>query len=212
MFPWNTVRKLAIVPIEDRDMERGVRIVLAAGVLLGGSGLALMFRQPAALPVPAQPAPADHLVLRGQSEPIGDGSRADRPMAGIEAPPRKSRPAASPSPPWALLEAAGSAEPPPRLARSYPEPFPESEPWEVRHGTSPWAAAPVPMQQTHRVVDGDTLENLADRYLGSADRAGEIFQANRRELDSPDVLPIGAELVIPPLGAPPEQEPLVPVR
>jgi len=49
----------------------------------------------------------------------------------------------------------------------------------------------------HKVVDGDTLEALAERYLGCADRAGEIYQLNRDRLLSPELLPIGVELRIP---------------
>ncbi len=48
----------------------------------------------------------------------------------------------------------------------------------------------------HRVVDGDSLEALAERYLGAAQRADEIYQANRERLTSPELLPIGAELSI----------------
>lgn len=49
----------------------------------------------------------------------------------------------------------------------------------------------------HTVRDGDTLARLAQRYLGSAARAGEILSANRAVLASPDPLPIGVELKIP---------------
>lgn len=52
-------------------------------------------------------------------------------------------------------------------------------------------------QQTHKVVDGNTLPQLAEQYLGRADRYLEIFEYNRDVLQSPDVLPIGAELRIP---------------
>jgi nucleoid-associated protein YgaU len=49
----------------------------------------------------------------------------------------------------------------------------------------------------HRVVDGDSLEALAERYLGSRQRAGEIFAANQSLLVEPELLPIGIELIIP---------------
>ena len=49
----------------------------------------------------------------------------------------------------------------------------------------------------HKVVDGDTLATLAERYLGCADRAAEIYQLNRDRLLSPELLPIGVELRIP---------------
>ena len=47
------------------------------------------------------------------------------------------------------------------------------------------------------IVDGDTLADLAQRYLGSADRWNEIYQANRAALSDPELLPIGMEVVIP---------------
>ncbi len=63
------------------------------------------------------------------------------------------------------------------------------------------SAVPSP-QRIHLVVDGDTLAKLAARYLGSSDRYGEIFAANRGLLSKPDLLPIGAQLVIPPRQRP----------
>ena len=51
--------------------------------------------------------------------------------------------------------------------------------------------------QTHKVVDGDTLPKLSQQYFGRTDRYMEIFDFNRDVLQSPDVLPIGAELRIP---------------
>jgi LysM repeat protein len=56
--------------------------------------------------------------------------------------------------------------------------------------------------RTHKIVNGDSLPALAQRYLGSEDRAGEIFEANRDLLSSPDALPIGIELRIPPRDVP----------
>ena len=51
---------------------------------------------------------------------------------------------------------------------------------------------------THRVVDGDTLARLAELYLGNSSRRLELFEANRGLLKDPDVLPIGAEIKLPP--------------
>ncbi len=50
----------------------------------------------------------------------------------------------------------------------------------------------------HRIADGDTLSRLAQRYLGRGDRYLEIYDANRDVLASPDLLPIGVMLRIPP--------------
>jgi nucleoid-associated protein YgaU len=54
----------------------------------------------------------------------------------------------------------------------------------------------------HRIVDGDTLSKLAAEYLGSAERYLEIFEFNRDLLKSPDLLPVGKTLKIPPSLAP----------
>jgi len=52
-------------------------------------------------------------------------------------------------------------------------------------------------EATHQIRDGDSLEKLAEKYLGSRSMAESIFHANRDVLDSPDLLPIGTTLKIP---------------
>lgn len=91
-------------------------------------------------------------------------------------------------------------ESPPPLSSSYPERTP---PASSRWGASMEMMLPVvkpadESPQTHRIVDGDTLAALAERYLGDASRAGEIFEANRNVIASPELLTIGVELKIPP--------------
>jgi nucleoid-associated protein YgaU len=54
-----------------------------------------------------------------------------------------------------------------------------------------------PEELIHIVRNGDTLEKLAERYLGDADRALELFDLNRDQLANPHLLPIDAELRIP---------------
>jgi nucleoid-associated protein YgaU len=51
--------------------------------------------------------------------------------------------------------------------------------------------------RTHIVVDGDSLQRLAGRYLNDPNRSSEIYEMNRELLKTPDLLPIGAELKIP---------------
>ena len=66
---------------------------------------------------------------------------------------------------------------------------------------APAAAQPTDISdvpRTHVVADGDTLSRLAVQYLGRSDRYLEIFELNRPLLSSPDLLPIGASLKIPP--------------
>jgi LysM domain len=55
----------------------------------------------------------------------------------------------------------------------------------------------------HKIADGDTLSKLAATYLDGSDRYLEIFELNRDVLTSPDLLPIGRELKIPPRHAKP---------
>jgi LysM repeat protein len=57
-------------------------------------------------------------------------------------------------------------------------------------------AAPRPVR-THKIVDGDSLQEIARQYLGSAASAGRIFEVNRDRLSDPALLPIGVELTIP---------------
>lgn len=56
---------------------------------------------------------------------------------------------------------------------------------------------PPEAAEWHVVSDGDSLAKIAQRYLGDASLAEQIYEMNRDVLDSPDLLPIGAELRIP---------------
>lgn len=51
--------------------------------------------------------------------------------------------------------------------------------------------------RTYIIQEGDSLERLAQRYLGDQGRAVEIFDQNREVLENPHILPIGTELKIP---------------
>lgn len=195
-----------------------MRTILAVGVLLGGVAAALLFRRPSPPADPPTPGVSERLVLRKQiaassEAPAGSGTtgaQTDQP----------ARPAAAPKKAPAILTPMDPGQSLPSLARDYPSPR--------RIGTSRWGTslgmAPPRANlsettaRTHRITDGDTLEGLAQRYLGSTDRAGEIYEANREVLSHPDILPIGAELKIPPRGprtAPPSQptsrQPLAPI-
>jgi hypothetical protein len=80
---------------------------------------------------------------------------------------------------------------------SYSQPFELSKPASTV-APPPWPEVVEANQpRTHIVVDGDSLERLAGRYLDDATRGHEIYEANRELLASPELLPIGAQLVIP---------------
>lgn len=51
--------------------------------------------------------------------------------------------------------------------------------------------------RTHIIMDGDTLEMLARRYLRDPKRATEIYERNREILPSPEELTIGVKIVLP---------------
>ena len=52
-------------------------------------------------------------------------------------------------------------------------------------------------KRTHVIMDGDTLESIAGRYLRDPNRGYEIYNSNRDVLPSPGSLPIGVKIVIP---------------
>jgi nucleoid-associated protein YgaU len=49
----------------------------------------------------------------------------------------------------------------------------------------------------HRIVEGDTLQRLAEQYLGDRERYLDLYKANSDVLIHPRLLPIGIEIVIP---------------
>ncbi|MGA2618710.1 MAG: hypothetical protein ABSF26_13940 [Thermoguttaceae bacterium] len=183
-------------------MDPRVRILSATGVILAGLLLALAFRHPAGQVEPPAAGAAEALVVRKQAAPGlaplvapgeapgGPGSRAAGPPPGGQHGPTVLTP----------LEAATA---PPDLPKSYPT---NCLPGTSRWGRSLGAMMPEPDRpptaRTHRIADGDSLVTLAERYLGSPDRALEIFEANRDVLSHPQLLPIGTELKIPPQNRP----------
>lgn len=72
---------------------------------------------------------------------------------------------------------------------------PERSPAEAE-GEGLWPDVALPTRK-HRVVDGDSLARLAQRYWGDSQRWLQLYEANRDVLSSPDVLPIGTVLDIP---------------
>ena len=83
---------------------------------------------------------------------------------------RSSIPMAS-RPPATLVKPVDAAKSPPPLAAKYPA--------TDRHSNSHRGAAidlllPATGPRTHKIVDGDTLAALAQRYLGSAARAARF--------------------------------------
>jgi len=94
-----------------------------------------------------------------------------------------------------------AASPTARFASSGSAPWATMRPYEASSISGESSAAlsstPANAVRHHAVRDGDTLAQLADRYYGDARRYREIYQANTHVLTDPELLPIGATLVIP---------------
>lgn len=122
-------------------------------------------------PVPPQPLPPVPGSLTAATPPLGHSYRTT-----FDAPP----------PP--LLDA--HAPPPAHAAWTMP--------------VAPQATAVVPnpaTPATYRVEDGDDLTGIATRFYGTPAAAAAIWSANRDLIADPNLLPIGAELRLPPLAA-----------
>jgi nucleoid-associated protein YgaU len=200
--------------------DPALKTAAAVCVLLGGLCAATLFRHDRPR---TSPEAQDELLLRYRA--ASDAWKAQL-LAREEAAntqPDLTSPSAN-SRPVTILTPADGDEPPPSLAPGYPE---NDSPAKSRWGAAmsmmlPLATPVDEAARTHTVVDGDTLAALAERYLGSAARAEEIYQANRDILRSPKLLPIGVELKLPPreqaapAAAPPSRRsskaPLVPVH
>ncbi len=52
--------------------------------------------------------------------------------------------------------------------------------------------------QKYAVQPGDSLSKIAKRFYGDANAYMKIFEANMDQLDDPDKIQVGQELVIPP--------------
>jgi len=169
--------------------------------MLIGICAAWPFRQSQPRTVAPLPATAPlELTLRRPDTPLELAPRSDiSPAVGLESiaggqmPPTSARSLTSlrttdlanlaPPPALPVSFQPGSANPPPNDWR--PEPL-------VRSTRPPGKPRP------YRLRDGDTLEKIAERLLGSRERAKEIFEANRDVLTQPDLLPIGITIILPP--------------
>jgi len=188
-------------------MDRSAKILLAGSLMTAGIATALLFRHPATRVNSPELPPAEQFMA-GHPVPSPTAQQATGVSSAwaTEAGPAALPPAIKPIDP---------VEPPPSLAPSYLPPHPAGSTGAIlpQLRAEPSTSDPAPAVRTHRIVDGDTLPDLAARYLGSRDRYLEIYEANRGRLASPDLLPIGLELIIPPANRPdqPTSPPLVPV-
>lgn len=189
------------------------KLGVAGGILGTGMLLALLFRHDPAH-VAGPPTSLEQAVPRRQESP------GPQFLQAVAPPPDEVQPAA-----LASIAPPQPSEPaPPAIGLSYPstdsvaplaelpsvtpfttgqensegasreeKPSGAAEPENALGSASQESSAAC----THVVADGDTLPALAERYLGDAGRASEIFEANRSLLSDEELLPIGAVLRIP---------------
>ena len=194
---------------EAERVHQGVKILLAAAILLAGMAAGSLFRRPAA----PTGSPAASVRDRGLYQQGTDAAASELGPPEIPAV-RIGRSLSAPSRFRASVEEAviGRLEPrddrPPTLPRTYPQGAgPPDGRWGASLGMSPPSGSRLEQSvRAHKVADGDTLASLAGLYLGDAGRSDEIYRANRDVLSRPDTLPIGVTLKIPP-RCPPEPEP-----
>ncbi len=176
--------------------DPAVKLALALSILLGGFLAAIAFRPESAGSRAAAPSWSELAALRNR-RPLKNA--AFTPSSAV--PPVPLRPpaaeSASPRPPT-VLAPLDNPPPVPALSAKYPGDGLASS----TGGGMPIIPAQAGEKSAvgpriHKIVDGDTLPVLAARYLGSPDRAMEIFKANRNLLNDPELLPIGGELKIP---------------
>jgi len=165
--------------------DPGVKIAMALCVLAAGMIAASICRWDR--PQPAPPSAEEDLALRCRAAPAAPAPTLKETVASVE-----SRPAV-------VVGPSALREPPPSLSPDYPKTHRSAEsPWKMPMAMMPpMAPSPDAAARTHLVVDGDTLQSLAFRYLGSSARADELFRANRDVLTHPNLLPIGVELKLP---------------
>lgn len=80
-------------------------------------------------------------------------------------------------------------------SRSTEQAAPQADFGNVRSGAA--STEEVVGEQTYTVERGDTLSHIAQRFYGRASGWNRIFEANRDQLDDPDLIRPGQVLRIP---------------
>ena len=189
-------------------MQRGKKIA-AATVMLGlGLAFAMLFRRtapPAAESPPTQPLPQkEALVLRESSADLPGRTLSEqvvplKPAPGAKPPRDLEAPMAAPQKPVAPPDLPAIFD---RSLSTMSSQDPRGVEALAKLDAHSSAATAIPQgpppPRIHKIVDGDTLAYLAERFLGDASRGAEIFELNAGRLSDPNLLPIGVELQIPP--------------
>jgi len=199
-----------MVGVMNRINPRILGIVMA----LGGVCVALPFQQLSNRKAPLAPARNSEsiewrsqdftLEVTAQGQPLTNSPYAeDHPKSpafggggGLVANARASLDNVAPPPP---LAGAYDATATPRSTATNglrdddrPRPDPTGESHSSVASTSQLPSVAI----KHELTDGDTLQALAEKHLGSRLRWTEIYNANPEILSDPEVLPLGVTIVI----------------
>jgi nucleoid-associated protein YgaU len=68
---------------------------------------------------------------------------------------------------------------------------------DVQSGSSSTAPEARPAERTYTVVKGDSLSKIAKRFYGDAQQWKKIFEANRDQIENPDLIHPGQTFRIP---------------
>jgi hypothetical protein len=170
-------------------VPRKPKLIAAAAVLAVGLGLAWPWRR-------GDSVPASVLPISTPSTSFGS----------VPAPYVERTPASAPTTVSATTIGLAGTPPPSELASasSLSQSVTVAKPVKVEAGQAALsgigateAILSAAQERSYIVQEGDSLERLAQRYLGDEGRAIEIFDLNREVLENPHLLPIGAELKIP---------------
>jgi LysM repeat protein len=170
-------------------VPRKPKLIAAAAVLAVGFGLAWPWRRGDSVPASVLPISQPSSSFGSVAAPFVEGTSASASITvsattiGLAGTPPPSELASASSLPQAVTVAKPVQVEPGQFALSGIEP------------TEALSAAA--RERTYIVQEGDSLERLAQRYLGDEGRAIELFDLNRQVLENPHLLPIGAELKIP---------------
>ena len=145
----------------------------------------------------AWPHEADGDRLQDVPPPAAAGYQPPPPPPAL---PHQQATMARPVPPLGATYRSTLAIPPPPLLDAHGPP-PLAPGWtsrDARQTVRQAAPAMSAVPATYAVRDGDDLTSLAIRFYGHPAAAGAIFAANRDQVATPDILPIGLRLRLPP--------------
>ncbi|MFO0974351.1 MAG: LysM domain-containing protein [Phycisphaerae bacterium] len=147
----------------------------------------------------APPPPGTGEPHANRLEAVGGSDRdTDRVLESEGAAPTvRTEPGDLPPP----INPPSGSSPPPAAPRSEPPRNPPPAHVDPPRPSPPSANEPPPPElprvRTHVVQKGETFYSIATRYYGSGRHWQKIYQANRKRVPDPAVLPVGTKLIIP---------------